>query len=347
MTTTQQHRQAPGTEPLAVYALAVQRGGVTAGDPGFCAELGIDPEELDRALAELRELHLLRRDTDGGHGRLVPVRPEVAGASLISPVSEQIYRLQAEISQIQGRITVFQDRYEAHSRPAQPPQTIESLRSEAELSGQLYLAAARCASQFAGFRPDGPLGLKRVAEMASRGIAVRLLLQHSARADLRARPVLQKIIQCGGEIRTTGRTPRQVIIFDDELAFLIGERDAEHAGVLIRHPETVSLLCGVIEMTWAAAEPYSAGEIGYREVTDDMQRTVIELLASGLTDEAIARRLGVSVRTCRRHIATVLTRLEAVSRFQAGALAASNNLLDTERLRALRGRPSQLVMTFT
>jgi DNA-binding NarL/FixJ family response regulator len=44
-------------------------------------------------------------------------------------------------------------------------------------------------------------------------------------------------------------------------------------------------------------------------------------LARGFTDEAAARKLGVSVRTARREAADLLTRLHARSRFQAGARA--------------------------
>ncbi|KOG32387.1 hypothetical protein ADK34_09305 [Streptomyces viridochromogenes] len=45
------------------------------------------------------------------------------------------------------------------------------------------------------------------------------------------------------------------------------------------------------------------------------------LLAQGAKDEVIARRLGMSLRTCRRHIAELLEELGAESRFQGGALA--------------------------
>lgn len=326
--------QTPSAESAAVYMHAVRRGGISVGDRTLCADLGVAPEVIESSLAELTELHLLREEYSSGHWRLVPVSPEVAAASLVSPIGEEIRRLHAEISQIQGRLTLFQPHYEASRHFASAAGGIESLRSEIELSGQLYLAAERCREAFAGFRPEGLLALESVAAMSGRGVSVRLLLQHSSRSDLRARPALRDIIKNGGEIRTVGQTPRQVIIFDDEVAFLIDDRDSSPNGVLIRHAETVQLLRDVIDMTWIAAEPYSADEIGYREVADDLQRTVIELLAAGLTDEAIARRLGLSVRTCRRHIAAVLSRLDAVSRFQAGALAATNNLVDAGRLRA-------------
>lgn len=330
---------------MAVYAHAVRRGSVMVGDPQLCADLGLAPEVIASSLARLVELHLLRAEPGNGWRRLVPVSPEVAAASLISPIGEEINRRRALISQIEARLNPFQPHYEANRDTSSARARIEALTNEIELSGHLHLAAEQCSRDFVGFRPDGLLGLARIAAMARRGVTVRLLVQHSVRADLRARTAVKEIVALGGEVRTVGQLPRQVIIFDDEVAFLLGERGSGPTGVAIRHTETVRLLCEVVEMTWSAAEPYSAGDIGYHEVTDDLLRTIVELLASGLTDEAIARRLGVSVRTCRRHIATVLSSLDAVSRFQAGALAVSANLLDTGRLRVLHRDGSQSVST--
>ena len=50
-------------------------------------------------------------------------------------------------------------------------------------------------------------------------------------------------------------------------------------------------------------------------------REVVTLLARGLKDDAIARRLGVSVRTVRRLISATIDDLQADSRFQAGVVA--------------------------
>lgn len=49
---------------------------------------------------------------------------------------------------------------------------------------------------------------------------------------------------------------------------------------------------------------------------------VLQLLAQGCTDEAVARNLGVSLRTVRRTTADLMERLGARSRFQAGLKAA-------------------------
>jgi len=48
---------------------------------------------------------------------------------------------------------------------------------------------------------------------------------------------------------------------------------------------------------------------------------VLEMMAEGLLDEAIARRSGLSTTTVRRHIAAIMHRLGVSSRFAAGAAA--------------------------
>lgn len=62
-----------------------------------------------------------------------------------------------------------------------------------------------------------------------------------------------------------------------------------------------------------------------------MQRTIAQLLIEGHVDEAIARRLGMNVRTCRAHIAKLATTLGSGSRAQLGYLIARSGIL---------GRPS-------
>jgi DNA-binding NarL/FixJ family response regulator len=55
-------------------------------------------------------------------------------------------------------------------------------------------------------------------------------------------------------------------------------------------------------------------------------RVILEALGSGLTDEAAAKRIGVSLRTYRRRVAELMARLEAGSRFQAGLRAGELGL---------------------
>ncbi|SCD54243.1 regulatory protein, luxR family, partial [Streptomyces sp. di50b] len=52
------------------------------------------------------------------------------------------------------------------------------------------------------------------------------------------------------------------------------------------------------------------------------EHKLLQLLATGLTDEAVARTLGIGVRTERRMTAELMERLGASSRFEAGVQAA-------------------------
>lgn len=66
-----------------------------------------------------------------------------------------------------------------------------------------------------------------------------------------------------------------------------------------------------------------SGMRGYSEGSpSEYQIALAQLLAQGLTDEAIARRLGISDRSVRRRVAEIVDILGARSRFQAGVNAA-------------------------
>ena len=53
------------------------------------------------------------------------------------------------------------------------------------------------------------------------------------------------------------------------------------------------------------------------------ERDVLRLLAQGHTDEAVAARLGLSVRTVRRVVKDMLDRTGARSRFELGVRASA------------------------
>ena len=60
----------------------------------------------------------------------------------------------------------------------------------------------------------------------------------------------------------------------------------------------------------------------------DREAEVLALLGAGLSATAIARRLSLSVHTCRGHIKSILVKLDAHSQLEAVARARSHGLLD-------------------
>ncbi|MFF4647231.1 LuxR C-terminal-related transcriptional regulator [Streptomyces sp. NPDC001389] len=55
---------------------------------------------------------------------------------------------------------------------------------------------------------------------------------------------------------------------------------------------------------------------------------MLHALALGLTDEAASRRLGMSTRTFRWHLASAMVELDATSRFQAAVIAVDRGLVE-------------------
>lgn len=88
----------------------------------------------------------------------------------------------------------------------------------------------------------------------------------------------------------------------------------------------------------AAAEPGAvpgavavAGvEPGVRDLDNGptpQERAILRLMLAGVRDEAIARDMGVSIRTFRRNLATLMSKIGAENRFQAGVKASAKGWL--------------------
>src|SRR5207249_2175026 len=96
--------------------------------------------------------------------------------------------------------------------------------------------------------------------------------------------------------------------------------------VLVRAPVIVAALRTFFEMLWSRAVPLRPG-------SDDgkltgVQGSVLRLMVAGLTDTAIGRQLGISERTVRRHISTVLELLNVDNRITAAAVAVREGWID-------------------
>jgi len=125
-------------------------------------------------------------------------------------------------------------------------------------------------------------------------------------------------IAAGEQARVTAAVPVGLLLADDTLGLLpLGS-----AGVLIVHRGVVlEALSALFDLVWAGALPFSLDGSGPGGpplvLRNDTTSTVLGLLAAGLSDQAIARRLGRSERTVQRHIGRLIDAVGAKTRFQA------------------------------
>jgi DNA-binding CsgD family transcriptional regulator len=125
----------------------------------------------------------------------------------------------------------------------------------------------------------------------------------------------------GAQARTLPDPPLKVIIADGERASLTlhhDERRGDPMGLRIGPSPTLDLLVHTFDVLWSLAAPIS---VNPSEPLDERDRAILTLMGLGATDDTIARRLGMSRRTVVRRTASLLERLGASTRFQAGVQA--------------------------
>lgn len=92
--------------------------------------------------------------------------------------------------------------------------------------------------------------------------------------------------------------------------------------VLVRWPLLIQVFLGLFEELWRRAEPVHEG------ATQKEDQKLLELLALGFKDEAIARHSGLSLRTVRRRVAGLMVEHGVDTRFQLGLAVSRRGLLD-------------------
>lgn len=138
-----------------------------------------------------------------------------------------------------------------------------------------------------------------------------------------ARRALEHIPTFGVEVRLIPTPPVWLTVADDEVA-LISTGPTPRSGVLlVRVPEMVQMMRQWFDVLWVTATPVSpeVGEATPEHAEASTQR-LLRLLATGLTDDAIGRLLGVSPRTIRRRVAELEAVAGATNRLQLALRAA-------------------------
>lgn len=145
------------------------------------------------------------------------------------------------------------------------------------------------------------------------GVRTRVVVGSSSGAagfpesvELRVDPLIsERFLMIDGLVAMTGHTSRMA---------------------MVRTPALVTLLGELFERVWSQAAPRRREREPLSSLTDQ-ERTVLRMSAEGLTDEVIARHLGLTSRTVRRHMATAMERVGAQSRFQAGVRIAKAGIV--------------------
>ncbi|MBO8195408.1 response regulator transcription factor [Streptomyces oryzae] len=321
----------------AAYRHALRQGWFD--EKEIAALLDCDLAEVRRIRSALTELCLL---AGAGVGqRPEPVDPGIAEAVLANRLEVDIIERRSQVVRVSRQMRELSGIWaEHHKRSGSDASPAVRLVEDAEaVRRELALAARECEEEVLSVQPGGGRSTAALSEASSRdalmlerGVQMRVLYQHTARADLATRAYVRHITELGGQVRTTAEIHERMIIFDARVAFVPQSRTGRKApgAAIVTDPTVVDYLWRTHHKSWLSAHPFdTAEESDDHGTTEELKQTILRLMATGLKDDVIARRLGVATRTCRRYMAAIMEELGATSRFMAGVKAVELGLVQS------------------
>ncbi|GAA3492128.1 helix-turn-helix domain-containing protein [Streptomyces cremeus] len=291
---------------------------------------------IDEALTSLEGSGFAVRGADGAPR---PAAPAAAIRTLIHRRQAELHIRSAELEQlmmsadrIAGRLTAgspgaSEGGIEVIIGQRQIGERAESLLASAEQE-VVILDRPPYAKADVG-RPGRPPALD-IEALLDRGVSVRAVIDREGLGFPGRMRSLTALAARGLRARVTSGVPTKLIGVDRRITLLPPSESADpRASALVVGDSLLrNALLPLFETVWDRSIPLgSSGAAAASDAVSRQQRELLGLLAAGLKDEAIARRLGVHVHTARRRITRLLEALDAETRFQAGAQAATRGWL--------------------
>ncbi|MFD9075511.1 LuxR C-terminal-related transcriptional regulator [Streptomyces lasiicapitis] len=259
----------------------------TEGSEGTEEAARLTPAPPDVAL----EVLALRRQEEIAHARLAAAglteefrAGRLRGGS--SPV--QVLRGREAIAQ-----QFFQTQQMAKSEILildKPPYVVEPLRRQDNVQRERLDKGLRYRAIYDQAGLDGPGRVEATRDLAARGEESRVL------ADV----------------------PLKLVVADRRVALVPFVLPSEEEILVLQQSALLDGLIALFELLWQRATPlWPAGPVAHDTLSPDDELLLAHLRA-GLTDSAIARRLGVAQRTVERRMSRIMATLGVRTRFQAG-----------------------------
>ncbi|MFJ6842895.1 LuxR C-terminal-related transcriptional regulator [Streptomyces griseoluteus] len=296
----------------------------------IAAHLGAAEDDVRGALDRLSGLSLVRPASDD-IGQLHPVTPEIGLELLLARQQADLAAQQLRVEA--SRAAAAQLIAEHASLTPRTGSGVERLEGLDRIRDRLGRLTQSVRGEVMTLAPDGahhPDSIEAAknlnGEVLGRGVRMRTIYLDSARNSTHTLAYVNWLAALGGQVRTLPTLPTRLIIVDREQAVIpVNSDNSAAAALVLTSPGTLTALCALFDGLWQSANPLGDGPRHDPEGLTDTETAALRLLATGHTDESIAKRLGVSARTVRRITCGLMERLEARSRFEAGVRAAQRN----------------------
>ncbi|MFJ5885609.1 LuxR C-terminal-related transcriptional regulator [Kitasatospora cineracea] len=295
-------------------------------------DTGMTDRQIRSALDELADLALIRPSSQVD-GALWPVSPVVGLSALLAAAEDEAAARQRKIEATRAAIAALAAQYEEHRHGRADAMVrltgLESVRSRLEELAAHAVTECLSLNPGGADRPDARAASAQLNEQAlRRGVGIKAICRDSFRNDPDTLAHARWLTDLGGEMRTVPIVPIPLVIVDRRVAIVpVDPADPREGALELDSPGPLAVACALFDRLWSAATPFGSSVPVDGQGLTSAERTLLELVAAGHTDEAAGRKLGVSARTVKRQMADLMARLDADSRFQAGVRAAHRGWL--------------------
>ena len=322
-----------GLDATAETVYRAMLAGPDHGVDRLCADLELTQSQVRSALDTLSGLALIRPSHES-EGQLRAVSPDLGMEILLARQQAELAAQQMRLEASRATAAQLIAQY-ADLRPVGSSPGVEQLVGLDRIRDRITQLTRGITSEVMGFSPDGAQTEENLQaarpldqEALDRGVRMRVVYLDSIRNNAPTVAYADWLAERGGQVRTVATLPTRMIIIDRTTAVIPVTSDDTAAGaVVLTGNGTVTALCALFESVWAAARPLGQTPIRDPRGLLPQEQTTLTLLADGHTDDAIAKRLGVSPRTARRIATDLIERLNARSRFEAGVKAVQQGWL--------------------
>ncbi|MFJ4185963.1 LuxR family transcriptional regulator [Kitasatospora sp. NPDC089509] len=280
----------------------------------------IRPED-EAAVGQLAGLGLLvLRSADSTYSA---VNPRAVGERIGAGLREESARLLARAAAVPDLLEDLTQAYDTTPRRAEPVGGVRRVVGMVEirhLISQLLKDHPHevLAAQPGGPRPHGHMRdtLDHTHRYLEAGGVMHTVFEPAACSDPRTVEYALRSTRAGAPIRLLEGPFTKTLIFDRTAALIPAAADHTVAAV-VEDPAVVGYLVGVFEQQWRQAQVVDWESLA-AAATPVAHEQVGRLLARGLTQRAIASRMGLSERTVAGHIARLREVYDAETLFQLG-----------------------------
>jgi DNA-binding CsgD family transcriptional regulator len=298
-------------------------------------QLGCSLVRVREALDTLLAAQLV---AEGDDGTLLADHPRITLTRLIDRETSQLDQRQRDLADVRSAVSDFAAEHRASGTSLAGPVAVDPIPPEVLITTVEEMVRSTT-GVIRAFHLDVASGpgtqesiVRIVREQMARGRELRSIYPLSVLDHPNELAWVRDWAGVGERQRVVQQVPHEFVIFGDEV--VLSSRDwgrTAGGGVLLRLPLLVQAFTAVFDDAWRSGLP-----VPDPSVEQDVDTRLIALLAGGFKDEAIARYLGLSLRTVRRRVASLADELGVHTRFQLGVVAQRRGLLNRRPPRRTR-----------